>query len=202
MDNIWDPYLTTKREGSGLGLATCYSIAENHGGTMCVQSTPMAGTTFSLWLPAIESEATVERGQQPRQQLTLPDLKVITMDDQAAIRIVSTRILENFGQKVTAVDDGTKLIGQYKSAIDEGDPFDLVILDMTIPGGMGGSETLSKLKTIDPLVYSVVCSGYTDENNLNQFTELGFDDMLPKPFNANDVETMLHNFMSSQQLPA
>ncbi|MEO0415902.1 MAG: ATP-binding protein, partial [Verrucomicrobiota bacterium] len=194
---IWDPYFTTKKEGSGLGLATCHSIAENHGGTITVESELSKGATFSLWLPAEECEVRQRRRSRSIDRNSLPSYRILILDDQAPIRIVASRILEKLNQQVVAVDDGVDAVGQYQNALAEGQPFDIVALDMTIPGGMGGMETLARIKQIDPDVYAVVCYGYTNENNLDQYQEAGFSSSLAKPFTAKEVEGMVKDYYDS-----
>ncbi len=197
LKKIWDPYFTTKAEGSGLGLATCHSIAERHHGRMAVESTLGVGTTFSIWLPATKDQA---HHDVPLEVISekVASNRILIMDDQAPIRIVASRILSKLDQRVVQVEDGVEAIGQVETAVADGDPFDIVILDLTIPGGMGGEEAVATIKEIDPNVHAVVCSGYTDQNSLCRFQEAGFTAILSKPFTTGEIEGMLAEFTQIQ----
>ncbi len=194
LKQIWDPYFTTKKQGSGLGLATCHSITRNHGGTITVDSQLGKGTTFTLWLPAATTADMPAREVMPSYRGAVGKYKILLMDDQAAIRIVTSRILQKMGHQVVCTEEGLSTVDHYRDALGTDEPYDFVILDMTIPGGVGGTETLARLKEIHPDVYAVVCSGYTDENNLEQYKDNGFSASLPKPFVAKEVEKMLQDF--------
>lgn len=191
LERIWDPYFTTKSEGSGLGLATCHSIAERHGGRMAVKSTVGEGTLFSLWLPAVFQVDTHRSAPTDTVAKEVSENRILLMDDQAPIRIVADRLLRNMKQRIVAVEDGIQAIGHYQDAMAEDDPFDLVILDLTIPGGLGGVATLERIMQINPEVYAVVCSGYVDDDGLSRYRDDGFTTLLSKPFTAEDIKAML-----------
>ncbi|MFT5465043.1 MAG: signal transduction histidine kinase/CheY-like chemotaxis protein [Verrucomicrobiales bacterium] len=190
LNQIWNPYFTTKKEGSGLGLATCHSIISRHGGHISLESVVGQGTMFKILLPAHrQSELAASPGNVI--DFSIPAGRVLVMDDQVPIRIIARRILEKLGQQVVTVEEGSEAIGVYRESMGNGEPFDLVLLDMTIPGGMGGEETLSHLKSIQPGIFAVVCSGYSDGNNLGIYQKMGFSASLPKPFTPDQVRQVL-----------
>ncbi|MDO9307491.1 MAG: ATP-binding protein [Deltaproteobacteria bacterium] len=190
LSKIFDPYFTTKKAGNGLGLATAYSIIKNHGGTLAVESRPGSGSTFTITLPAVECVA-----QQPEQEY-LPrgfsgKARILVMDDEEVIRTVALDMLNSLGHDVETAPHGEAALVQYRKALEDGAPFDLVILDLTVKGGMGGAETLTKLKQIDPGVKAVVSSGYSDDETIASHLELGFIASLAKPYTAAELENII-----------
>ena len=141
--NIFDPYFTTKQGGSGLGLATAYSIVKKHDGHIGVESVVGVGTNFTIYLPASDSRP-VSRENQP-QELDRGQGRVLLMDDEEVVRDVTGEILDYFGFTVTTVADGAEAVAAYKDAMDKGEPFKIVIMDLTVPGGMGGKQAMEKI---------------------------------------------------------
>jgi two-component system CheB/CheR fusion protein len=190
LSRIFDPYFSTKQRGSGLGLTTVYSIIKNHGGTIQVQSEVDLGTTFTLYLPAAEEEVS-----KPAASGTVIESekkgRVLLMDDEERMRDVGTRMLERIGHKVSCAGDGRTAIEQYVAANEAGTPFDIVILDLTVKGGMGGEETISRLREIDPNVVAVVSSGYADNDILANFRSHGFSAALNKPYMLDELKSCL-----------
>jgi len=189
LSKIFDPYFTTKDKGSGLGLATSYSIIKNHGGAVRVQSASGKGTTFLLYLPASGKRAEAVNLRQvtagPRKG------RVLVMDDEEVIRLVAKEMLRELGHEADFADKGEDAIEAYQKARDAGRPYDVVILDLTIRGGMGGEEAVRHLREIDPGVKAVVSSGYSDDGALSSHRDQGFQVFLKKPYNIVDLQHTL-----------
>ena len=204
MIKIFDPYFSTKergvQKGMGLGLATAYTIIQKHGGHITVDSTVGVGTTVNIFLPALEREVrNVQRegaGHQPAiagQQAGMR--RILVMDDEESLRALSGEMLEMLGYESNAVKDGTEAIHIYKESMHSGRPFDAVILDLTIKGGMGGDRIIQELLRIDPNVKAIVCSGYFNNPVLARYEEYGFRGALPKPYQKTDLERVLREVL-------
>ncbi|MEA1928055.1 MAG: response regulator, partial [Candidatus Auribacterota bacterium] len=187
---IFDPYFTTKPKGSGLGLAGVFSIIKNHGGYVTAESEPGSGTTFFIYLPASDKEIAARR--EAGGEVITGTGRILLMDDDETIRNVATRLLERLGYEVDSATDGREAITKYREAEKAGTPFDIVILDLTVPGGMGGVETLEKLKEIDPGVKAIVSSGYSTESEFSEYEKFGFRDAIAKPYRMSDLSMVLH----------
>jgi len=194
LTSIFDPYFTTKEKGSGLGLATAYSIIKNHGGLIRVQSEIGKGTTFFIYLPA--SDAAVEKPKGPTIPAATRKARILVMDDEEIIRDVARELLTSIGHDVICVESGETAREVYQAARDAGTPFDLVILDLTIRGGMGGIETLRMLAEIDRDVKAVVSSGYSDDAALSNYRKLGFRAFLKKPYNMEELQNTLNTLLA------
>lgn len=179
---IFDPYFTTKPKGSGLGLATAYSIIKNHHGVIAVDSQPGEGSTFTICLPASENELKVLQTNEPVPKATQGSARVLVLDDEEAICMLVTCALEPLGYEVTETNDGTQAIAAYEKALNDGRPYDLFISDLTIPGGMGGQETIKRLQELDPNVRAIVSSGYANDPVMSRHEEYGFCGMIAKPY--------------------
>ena len=159
LNKIFDPYFTTKPKGIGLGLTATFAIIKNHGGYITVESELNVGTTFHVYLPA--STKPVSRGPEYKATESLPQLRgaILVMDDQEIIRNLLNEVLKEIGYDVVLTKDGAAAIERYIESMKSGKKFDAVILDLTVPGGMGGEETIKKLFQIDPEVKAIVSSG-------------------------------------------
>ncbi len=189
LGRIFDPYFTTKQNGSGLGLATSYSIIKNHGGSVSVESRAGRGTTISVELPAAAgSDAMVEQSAPA----ALAGGRILVMDDEAGIRSLAVRMLNRLGHEVEAVDDGTAVLERYARALESGKPFDAVLLDLVVPGGMGGRETMELLSQVDPCVKGIVVSGYAQDPTLTEFQHFGFKASIAKPYTLEELDSTLH----------
>jgi PAS domain S-box-containing protein len=193
LTRIFDPYFTTKEKGSGLGLATVYSIIKNHGGLVRVQSEAGKGTTFFIYLPASRAEA--EEPGSPASPTATRKGRVLVMDDEEIIRAVAGELLTALGHDVAFAQTGEEALETYRAARETGRPFDVVILDLTIRGGMGGMDALRKLMEIDPKVKAVVSSGYSDDVALTNYREQGFRAFLKKPYNVEDLRKTLDSLL-------
>ena len=182
LKKIFDPYFTTKPKGSGLGLATTYSIIKNHGGVVDVSSKSGEGTTFCIFLPASDKPVVVVEAQELEAPKHIRGGRILVLDDEDAICALVTCALEPLGYAVTEAYDSLMAIKLYEDAIKVGKRFDLVISDLTIPGGMGGLEALKKLREIDPNVRAIVSSGYAMDPIMSDFRKHGFCGMIAKPY--------------------
>ena len=183
LPRIFDPYFSTRRSG-GLGLATVYSIVKKHRGFIDVQSTPGTGTTFRLWLPAAElvaPAAAAEQVTKPADPAT--PARVLLMDDEESIRELGALVLKRMGLETTAVADGASAVEEFDRAKAAGRPYRLVILDLSVAGGMGGVETMEQLRKKDPGLLAIVSSGYSDDPVMADHRAYGFHAMVPKPYN-------------------
>jgi PAS domain S-box-containing protein len=197
LSKIFDPYFTTKQSGSGLGLAVVYSIIANHVGHITVESKLGKGTLFSIYLPSTGNRSPTEK----RAEATLAPItgqgKILIMDDEELIRNVSSAMLRQLGYEPHTAQDGEEAITLYLQAQKEGRPFDLVIMDLTVPGGMGGKEAMAHLRQLDPQIKAVVSSGYANDPIMARFREYGFCGVAPKPFGLPDLSRLLQMILNS-----
>lgn len=193
---IFEPYFTTKQKGSGLGLATCYSIVKNHGGHITVESELGVGTTFRIYLPASTTPASVKARQEEYGQ-KVGEGRVLVMDDDDSIRALLSAILNGAGYSVVLAADGAEAIEKYGKAKAAGTPFDAVIMDMTIPGGMGGREAIGELLRIDPLIKAIVSSGYANDPMMAEFQSYGFKGVVTKPYSVREMVNTLQKVLAA-----
>jgi CheY-like chemotaxis protein len=191
---IFDPYFTTKQTGTGLGLAAVYSIVKKHHGHIDVESQVGQGTTFRLWLPALRGEVARHESRAPWDPGRMNG-RVLFMDDEQIIRDMATLLLKRFGLTVDCAADGAEAIEKYQAARGRGETYDLVIMDLTIPGGMGGLAAVRQLLKIDPNVKAIVSSGYSSDPVLANYREHGFVAMVPKPYEVNDLARVLREVL-------
>jgi PAS domain S-box-containing protein len=190
LNRIFDPYFTTKEKGSGLGLAITYSIVRAHDGAIRVDSTPGQGATFCVYLPASAKPVAPEVERRPAETRRLGG-RVLLMDDDAMVAEVAQEMLQSLGFETEVAVSGEHAIEQFRAAEDGGAPFDIAILDLTVPGGMGGAEAVRHIREIRSDVLVFVTSGYADDAVLARFQEYGFDGVLPKPFALSDLRRAL-----------
>ena len=190
LTQVFDPYFTTKQSGSGLGLSTAYSVTKNHGGTMTIMSELGKGTHIHLYLPASTTPLIIRDESHPTS--TMGGGKVLVMDDEDSVRVLLEEMLGYLGYEVESVSDGDNAITLYKQAQAMQQGYSAVILDLTIPGGLGGKDTLQQLRQIDPDVRAIVASGYSNDPLLSQYTAFGFLGMVAKPFQLDELSEVLH----------
>ena len=189
LDKIFDPYFTTKQQGSGLGLASCFSIINKHGGTLRAESVLGKGSTFHISLPA--SDRCREPHPAPGSALSPGSSRVLVMDDEEIVRVLAKAILEQLGYLAECVGDGAHAVERYREAMEQGTPFSAVILDLTVPGGVGGKEAIRMLRELDPQVKAIVCSGYSTDPVMASYREYGFSAVLAKPYRPHDLSKVL-----------
>jgi PAS domain S-box-containing protein len=194
LSKIFDPYFTTKRKGSGLGLSTAYSIVKKHGGHLSVESEPGIGTSFHFSLPAAEGEVPAHNVEEKR--FVIGKGRILVMDDEETVRDIAQEMLEMFGYTVTIARDGTEAIAIYRQAMASGEPVDLVLMDLTIPGGMGGKEAIRRLLEIDCDVKAVVCSGYSNDPIMSSYQAYGFRGVIRKPYGMKQLSNMINDILS------
>lgn len=196
LDKIFDPYFTTKKSGNGLGLSATYSIVKKHSGAIYVDSTPGSGTKVCLYLPSTDQAPAAELALQ--EEISPGKGKVLIMDDEEVIRDVITESLTSIGYDVDATKDGDEAIQYYLQAHKNKTPYDAVILDLTVPGGKGGKETIQELRQIDPAAKVIVSSGYSQDPIMADFKQFGFIDVVPKPYNINELSAVLYKIIGSE----
>ena len=190
---IFDPYFTTKQHGSGLGLATCYSIIKKHGGKIRASSRIGKGSTFTVSLRASLRERASE--SDTRKTLSQGRGPVLVMDDEKMIREVTQALLEELGYTVECAENGSETVELYLKRKEQGVPFAAVILDLTVPGEVGGRETIKTLLEIDPDVKALACSGYTSGPAMANYREYGFSGVLSKPFRLEELSAAMHDLL-------
>jgi PAS domain S-box-containing protein len=191
LKKIFDPYFTTKPGGSGLGLASAYAIVSKHGGQLSVNSVVGKGTTFTIHLPSLGM-----RGDIMDKKISTPAVNqrsgaILVMDDDEMVRDLAAITLERSGYQVKCCADGKEAISLYRGAKDTGTPFSAVIMDLTIPGGIGGVEVARRILEFDPAARLIVSSGYSDDPVMSNFKDYGFCAAMEKPFKANDITEIL-----------
>ncbi len=197
---IFDPFFTTKASGSGLGLATSYSIIKKHGGLLTVDSVRGVGSIFRIYLPAepqravgeLVADAVADTVKVVPGNAAGGALKVLIMDDETPVRELIQSMLGYLGHESVGTADGAAAVQTYRQARAEGRPFDLVILDLTVPGGMGGQETFERLRKIEPGVKAVVSSGYANNPIMSDYQDHGFAGVLSKPYRVNELSGALN----------
>jgi PAS domain S-box-containing protein len=199
LPKIFNPFFSTKAKGTGLGLATSYSIVRRHDGAISVDSRAGSGTTISVFLPVRRREAPHGCGK--------PDVpagrngKVLVMDDEDMVREVALRMLEAMGYRGFGATDGTDAVRSYRDAMHAGEPFDAVILDLTVPGGVGGKEAVTALLEIDPDANVIVSSGYSHDPVMSRYAEHGFRGVIAKPYQPAALDQALRSLIRRERAP-
>lgn len=194
LPKIFSPFFTTKTMGNGLGLAGSYSIIKKHGGHMTLSSQVDVGTTFDIYLPATSQET------EPDIPMSLDIVqghgRVLVLDDESVVRSMFGQFLFRFGFDVVLTTSGEEAIEKFREAKTQGQLFLLVILDLTVRGGMGGKDTLRELQKIDPRVKAIVTSGYSNDPVMSQYQKYGFKGMLTKPFNFDELNIVIKQVLA------
>jgi CheY-like chemotaxis protein len=195
LERIFDPYFTTKTSGTGLGLAVSHTVIQNHGGFIKVESEAGRGATFHIYLPRSMRRVPLQVAP-PSQAIPRGSGAVLVMDDERAIATVTASMLRSLGYQTETVSDGEMAVERYAAALHAGTPYDAVIMDLTVPGGMGGAEALALLRELDPAVCAIVMSGYADTGLLADYQHVGFSGRLAKPFSLRDLATTVHDLLA------
>lgn len=196
LSRIFDPYFTTKQRGSGLGLTTSYSIVKNHAGLITVESEIGSGTTFCIFLPASEEE--VADQPKPKARPAMGKGRILVVDDEEPVRQIAGEMLKMLGYEVECVAEGAQGVELYRSAKQTSRPFDAVMMDLTIPGGVGGKEAFEMLREFDPEVKAVVSSGYATDPVMADYRRYGFSGVVPKPYTAEELGETLKRVLEDE----
>ncbi|OQX19937.1 MAG: hypothetical protein BWK76_02895 [Desulfobulbaceae bacterium A2] len=196
LDRIFDPYFSTRAGGSGLGLAVCYTIIKKHKGGLTAASTPGSGSTFTVYLPAVPGRETPQApaGHTPSRGRG----KVLLMDDEPAILKVTRQMLLHLGYTVETARHGDEALQCFLNAWQAGSPHDICILDLTIPGGLGGLEVMERLRTLAPQVKAIVSSGYAEGQIMAEYRQYGFTAVLPKPYTMDTLSELLGSLLEPE----
>ena len=189
LTQVFDPYFTTKQTGSGLGLATSYSIVTKHGGHLAANSKLGEGSTFTIYLPAAADQ--MEFGLRLDEKLVRGTGRILVMDDEEPVLSFAERVLYRLGYEVSLAKDGREAVELYRSALATKEPYAAVVLDLTVPGGMGGKETIDALRVLDPEVKAIVSSGYSNDPIMAQFRQHGFKGVVAKPYDVRIFSQVL-----------
>jgi two-component system cell cycle sensor histidine kinase/response regulator CckA len=197
IEKIFDPFFTTKEKGRGLGLASAFSIVKNHGGCISVESKAGVGTIFHIYLPAARGQVAAV----PREGKTQMSGKrrILVMDDEEIVRNVIGRMLNQCGCDADFAREGAEMLDRYKEALEAGEPFDAVIVDLVVAEGMGGKEAIGRLLEVDPDARAIVSSGYSDDLIMGDYGEFGFRAVLPKPYGIADLNRVLRDVLAGDE---
>jgi CheY-like chemotaxis protein len=194
LPRIFDPYFTTKPGASGLGLATAYAMISKHGGTLSVESKPGVGSVFTIDLPAAQESLAPQLPAASRVEAGTE--RVLIMDDEEELRQLLETVLGNLGYEVRTVRDGAEAIAVCEDAAASGRGFAAALLDLTVSGGMGGTEAAARLKELDPNLKLIVSSGYADNRVMADFRKYGFDDVIRKPWAIAEVSEVFRRLLT------
>ena len=189
LGKVFDPYFSTKYKGSGLGLSVALSIIEKHNGKITVDAKPDKGTSFYLYLPASDKAPTPT--EKPDAPIFSGRGRILVMDDEDFIRDISILMLSEMGFDVDTAKDGKEAISLYQASMDAGRPYDAIIMDLTVPGGMGGKETIEELAAMDENVNAIVSSGYSTDPVMSNYHAYGFKGAIKKPYMMQDMSEAL-----------
>ncbi len=195
LNKIFDPFFTTKRSGTGLGLSMAYSVIKRHGGLLTVDSVVGSGSTFNIYLPASKQNVLPAAEHIDQAEFIKGEGMILLMDDEEFVLNIASDILFHLGYGVETAKDGKEALDLYKKRLANGKGYAAVILDLTVPGGMGGKETVRELKKLDPDAKVIVSSGYATDPILAMYKEYGFDAMVPKPYKLEDLAATLHQVL-------
>ncbi len=201
LDKIFDPYFSTKdmgtQKGMGLGLSICHSIIKQHNGNIVAESAAETGTTLHFYIPASEETNVAQKPLKApeKEKLVLGKGRILVMDDEKMVIKITGHILNRLGYEASFSKDGTQAVEMYKKAMESGSPFDVVILDLTVRGGMGGKEAIKKLIEIDPKIKAIVSSGYSNSPVMTSYKDYGFIGVIAKPYNINELSKKLNEVL-------
>jgi CheY-like chemotaxis protein len=195
LDKIFDPYFTTKQEGSGLGLALTHSIITKHEGHIAVRSKMAEGTAFTIYLPASTQQISGDSEEETQKPENAVSATILVMDDEQLIQDVAEQMLSRFGHKVLQAKDGKEAIAIFKEHQHSDNPVDVIIMDLTIPGGMGGKDAIQKILKIDPDARAIVSSGYANDSVMANYRKYGFKAAIGKPFKMAELKKTVNSVL-------
>jgi PAS domain S-box-containing protein len=196
LPRIFDPYFSSRERGSGLGLAAAYSIVQRHGGAIRAESAPGRGTTFVVHLPAAAGPSEETEAFEALSAAEPRGGRILVMDDEALVRVMIGDMLRHFGHEAVLTSDGAEAVEAYRRAFRDGARFAAVILDLTVPGGMGGREAMRLLLAIDPDVRGIVASGYSNDPVMAEYRKHGFRGVVAKPFRLDELRRTLRQVLA------
>lgn len=199
MQRIFDPYFTTKQEGSGLGLASSYSIAKRHGGHLAVESQVGKGSTFFVYLPTTGKKVAMKEEAFEETAIVRGKGKILVMDDEQMVRDMAGKVLAYIGYDADFAQNGQEAINLYSEAMQTDRPYDAVIMDLTIPGGMGGKEAVREILKINGSAKVIVSSGYAQDPIMADYKSHGFGAVLTKPYSIENLSQTLHDLLFGSQ---
>lgn len=199
LENIFDPYFTTKQKGNGLGLAICYSIIKKHFGHILVNSDVGAGSTFIIYLPANIIVHKKDEVNNPVNLVVDHKIKILFMDDEEMLRNLAKEMLTALGMHVSVAKDGEEALALFDNAKYENTPFELIIIDLTIPGGMGGEEFIREIRKRDTKVKTIVASGYSNNQIISNYKEYGFNGCIHKPYDVTAFIKVVQKVLNDNQ---
>jgi CheY-like chemotaxis protein len=199
LDRIFDPYFSTKQTGSGLGLAVTHSIINKHGGHIAITSQPGRGTTATLYLPALMTKLPIEAISPTPTAPSEPlcPARILVMDDEEILRSAVAELLELEGYEVVTVANGEEAFAAYQLSLEEGRTFSAIIMDLTIPGGMGGQEAVQAILRLDPQARCIASSGYATDPIMANYAQYGFRGVVKKPYNFRQLQETLAEVIES-----
>ena len=197
LNRIFEPYFSTKADGSGLGLSTVYSIIAKHDGFIDVSSKNKKGTNFTIFLPASTTTENIESQKNDivSECISEKKCKILIMDDETVICKLLTEMMEVLGYESDFAHEGNATVSKYIKSLETDNPFDVIIMDLTIPGGKGGLETVKEILQINPNAKVVVSSGYGHGKIMSNYREYGFIDIAPKPYTIDKLQEILHRVL-------
>ena len=194
LDKVFDPYFSTKKEGSGLGLAICHSIIKSHHGHISVKS-DSDSTTFTIYLPASKSQQSLASEDEEEIQ-PHTNARILIMDDQKIVRETIKSMLTHLGHESIMAADGKETVELYRDSLASQNSIDLIIMDLTIPGGMGGEEAVKEILNIDPEARVIVSSGYSTNPVMANYSQYGFRAAVIKPFKLDEFRRAIDQALS------
>lgn len=198
LGQVFDPVFASKSGRRGLGLATAWSIVKKHEGTITVKSEIGKGTEYSVYLPAL-TEKPAEQKMVPPKMLKVSG-RILVVEDEEQLRKIMRDILSRLGYEVVVADEAESGINRFKEALDQANPFDLAIIDLTLPGGMGGKDLLLYLQEIDPGIKAIITSGYSNDPVMADFKKYGFKGSLVKPYRLADLDRIVKQVLNESSL--
>lgn len=195
IDKIFDPYFSTKQEGSGLGMAICHSIISKHGGNISVQSEINQGTAFTIFLPA--SSEILEESTSSKHNIVeaVHKATILVMDDEYIMRCMLKQMFSHLGYEVLLAENGHEVIELYKEYVNSNRTIDIVFMDLEIPDGKGGKETVLEILKINPGAKVIVASGYSNEPVIANYQKYGFIASIEKPFHLSEVSKLINEII-------